>query len=94
MELNRFKAPVGSLVIDAAMVAALIWWGSGVTSTLDSINARLIVVEQANEQRLVGYQRLTAVEVELSALRREVNEAKNDNTRRLERIESKLDQIR
>ena len=93
MEPSRFKPLVGSLVIDGALVLSLVWSWSSMSSTLESIDVRLVKLEIASEQRFAGYQRLAAVEVRTDGLTESQERLRIDIVKRLERIEAKLDRI-
>lgn len=91
MDLSQFKAPIGSLVVDGALVLALVVWGTNVTSALASIDTRLIKTEATIEERQYALQRLAVAEAEITVIKKNHDELKQDIVRRLERIESKLD---
>lgn len=94
MDLSRFRPILGSLVINGAMVATLIWSWSDMTTTLQNVNARLVHLELVDEQRFAGYQRLAAVEAKLDSVIAAQEILREDTMKRLERIEAKLDRIR
>lgn len=91
MDLTRFKTPLGSLIVDGSLVVALIWWGSGVTATLDNINVRVTKTEATLDERQTALQRLAVAEAQIIAVAKSQEELKSDIVKRLERIEAKLD---
>ena len=80
-DFGKFRVPLGSLAVDATLVATMIWWGATITERLESMSRRMDTLEQ--------------VTIHPEASRRiaviETREA--DTSRRLERIEQKLDQL-
>jgi len=81
IDTSKLRVPVGSLVVDASLVAALIWWGASMTSRLEAMNKRLDVVEQIKIQPEAD-RRIAVIEARMT-----------DNTVRLSNIESKLDRL-
>lgn len=45
MDLEKLRIPLGSLVVDASLVVALIWWGATMTARLENISERVRTVE-------------------------------------------------
>jgi hypothetical protein len=78
-DLSKFRVPLGSLVVDASLVVALIWWGATMTSKLDEMNRRIATVEQVKIQPEAD-RRIAVIEARLA-----------DQTARLQSIEDKLD---
>ena len=78
-DLSKFRVPLGSLVVDASLVVALIWWGATMTSKLDEMNRRIANVEQVKIQPEAD-RRIAVIEARLA-----------DQTSRLQSIEDKLD---
>ena len=91
MDLQSFKAPVGSLIVDGALVIALVVWGTSVTNALDNINLRVSKTEVTLEERQSALQRLAIAETEIAAVKKNHDELKADIIKRLDRIENKLD---
>lgn len=91
MDLTRLKAPVGSLIVDGALVVALVIWGTNATSALANLSDRVAKTEQTIAERSRAIERLSVAESELANVRRNQDEMKADIVRRLERIEAKLD---
>ena len=91
MDLQAFKAPVGSLIVDGALVIALVVWGTSVTNALDNINLRVSKTEVTLEERQSALQRLAIAETEIAAVKKNHDELKADIIKRLDRIENKLD---
>ena len=81
IDTSKLRVPVGSLVVDASLVAALIWWGASMTSRLEAMNKRLDTVEQVKIQPEAD-RRIAVIEARMT-----------DNTVRLSNIESKLDRL-
>jgi hypothetical protein len=101
MDFKNFKAPVGSMIIDGALVIALIWSQASTVATLDGFNTRLHAAESTLQNRSTLEPRLSVVEVQIKngaeadqQLKEDQMELKADIVKRLERIESKLDQVR
>jgi hypothetical protein len=80
-DLSKFRVPLGSLVVDASLVVALIWWGATMTSKLDEMNRRIATVEQVKIQPEAD-RRIAVIEARLA-----------DQTTRLQSIEDKLDRV-
>jgi hypothetical protein len=78
-DLSKFRVPLGSLVVDATLVIALIWGGATMTSKLDEMNRRIANVEQVKIQPEAD-RRIAVIEARLT-----------DQTSRLQSIEDKLD---
>lgn len=83
---SKFRVPFGSLAVDATLVFFIAWWGSGVTSTLESLDARI-------DQR-EAMQVLPGTAVRLASIETRLNVADRDRDEilaALKRIEDKLD---
>jgi hypothetical protein len=78
-DLSKFRVPLGSLVVDASLVVALIWWGATMTQRLDEMSRRVQTVEQVKIQPEAD-RRIAVIEARLA-----------DQTARLQSIEDKLD---
>lgn len=78
-DLSKFRVPLGSLVVDASLVVALIWWGATMTQRLDEMSRRIQNVEQVKIQPEAD-RRIAVIEARLV-----------DQTTRLQSIEDKLD---
>jgi len=90
----RLKVPTGSLLIDGALVIALIWSWATMTETLRSFDTRLHNVE-VTADRHGGYEsRLSVIEATELAQDKNYEELKLDIVKRLDRIEAKLDKIK
>lgn len=46
IDSTKWRVPAGSLVVDAAMVVALIWWGATMTAKFEEMSRRVEAVEQ------------------------------------------------
>jgi hypothetical protein len=91
---GRFKVPAGSLVVDTALVVALIWSQAGTVKTLESFDLRLHAAEIAINNHGQYEARLSVTETQIGELSDDQSEMKSDIVKRLDRIESKLDKIR
>jgi hypothetical protein len=80
-DLSKFRVPLGSLVVDASLVVALIWWGATMTQRLDEMSRRIQTVEQVKIQPEAD-RRIAVIEARLA-----------DQTTRLQSIEDKLDRV-
>lgn len=80
-ELSKFRVPVGSLIVDASLVIALIWWGATMNSQVQGMAKRLEVVEMQKIQPEAD-RRLAVLEA-----------VQTENARRLVSIEHKLDLV-
>lgn len=80
-DLSKFRVPLGSLVVDASLVVALIWWGATMTQRLDEMSRRIQTVEQMKIQPEAD-RRIAVIEARLA-----------DQTTRLQSIEDKLDRV-
>lgn len=88
VDLSRFKVPVGSLVLDAALVIALIVSDTRQTEQLSQINQRVQTIE-------AGHIRQNS-EARIMVLERRADESddfKREMRSQLNRIEDKLDRI-
>jgi hypothetical protein len=101
VELKDFKAPIGSIVIDGALVIALIWSQASTVATLDALSTRLATAEVTLNHRATLEPRLSVVEVRITAgvdadkkLKEDQMELKADIMKSLDRIEAKLEKVR
>ena len=78
-DLSKFRVPLGSLMVDASLVVALIWWGATMTQRLDEMSRRIQTVESQKIQPEAD-RRIAVIEARLV-----------DQTTRLQSIEDKLD---
>jgi hypothetical protein len=88
IDVSRLKVPAGSLVVDAALVVALIWGAATMTEQLEQINARVDAIESGNI-RHNGEARLLVLERRAD----DSDEFKKEMRAQLGRIEDKLDRI-
>ena len=79
IDSTKWRVPVGSLIVDISLVFAVIWWGGTATEKLDNMHTRLLAIENRPITPEAA-QRIAVLEMQ----EREV-------TRRLSRIEDKLD---
>lgn len=78
-DLSKFRVPLGSLVVDASLVIALIWGAATMTQRLDEMSRRIEMVEQVKIQPEAD-RRIAVIEAQLA-----------NQTERLKSIEDKLD---
>ena len=78
-DLSKFRVPLGSLMVDASLAVALIWWGATMTQRLDEMSRRIQTVESQKIQPEAD-RRIAVIEARLA-----------DQTNRLQSIEDKLD---
>jgi len=87
-DVSRLKVPAGSLVVDTALVVALVWGGATMTEQLQQISKRIDTIEnghirQNSEARIMVLERRAD----------ESDEFKREMRAQLTRIEEKLDRI-
>lgn len=87
-DLSRFKVPAGSLLVDGALVFALIYYGGQLTERLEQVNKRVSTIEATTT-----VQNTSARVLVLERRAEEQAEFKREVYERLVRIEDKLDQI-
>lgn len=80
-DFSKFRVPIGSLVVDASLVIALIWWGATMNSQVQAMTKRLEAVEMQKIQPEAD-RRLAVLEA-----------VQTENARRLVSIEHKLDLV-
>lgn len=81
VDFSKLRVPLGSLVVDASLVLALIWWGATMTQKLEEMSRRIETVEQVKIQPEAD-RRIAVIEARLA-----------DQTTRLQSIEDKLDRV-
>lgn len=79
VDFSKLRVPLGSLVVDASLVLALIWWGATMTQRLEEMSRRIETVEAVKIQPEAD-RRIAVIEARLA-----------DQTSRLQSIEDKLD---
>ena len=79
IDFSRFRVPLGSLVLDVALVGALIWSMATMTAKLDEISRRITAVERV-EITPEAARRISIIETRETEL-----------LRRIDRMENKLD---
>ena len=87
-DLSRFKVPAGSLLVDGALVFALVYYGGQLTERLEQVNKRVSTIEATTT-----VQNTSARVLVLERRAEEQAEFKREVYERLVRIEDKLDQI-
>lgn len=81
LNLSKLRVPIGSLVVDASLVIALIWWGASMTEKFSVLSKRMDMIEQVKIQPEAD-RRIAVIESRMV-----------DTTVRLQSIEAKLDRI-
>lgn len=81
VDVSKFRVPLGSLVVDASLVVALIWWGATMTERLETMSERIAMIELQRIQPEAD-RRIAVIENQQSALEK-----------RLGNIDDKLDRI-
>ena len=87
-DLSRFKVPAGSLLVDGALVFALVYYGGQLTERLEQVNKRVSTIEATTT-----VQNTSARVLVLERRAEEQAEFKREVYERLVRIEDTLDQI-
>lgn len=87
-DFSRFKVPAGSLLVDGALVFALVYYGGQLTERLEQMNRRVEMIEattvrQNTDARVLVLERRAQEQAEFKA---EVRD-------QLNRIEDKINQI-
>lgn len=72
--LDKFRVPIGSLVVDLTMVASLIWWGATITNKLENMDQRVASVENVRIQPEAD-KRLAVVEAQMGEMKERLQEA-------------------
>jgi hypothetical protein len=81
MDIQKFKVPPGSLVVDMALVIGLVYAMGQITERLEGISQRLEVVESVKIQPEAD-RRIAVIEAQMAS-----------QTERLKSIETKLDRV-
>lgn len=81
MDIQKFKVPPGSLVVDMALVIGLVYAMGQITERLEGISQRLAVVESVKIQPEAD-RRIAVIEAQMAS-----------QTERLKSIEMKLDRV-
>lgn len=81
MDIQKFKVPPGSLVLDVALVIGLVYAMGQITERLEGISKRLEVVEAVKIQPEAD-RRIAVIETQMAS-----------QTERLKSIETKLDRV-
>jgi hypothetical protein len=81
MDIQKFKVPPGSLVVDMALVIGLVYAMGQITERLEGISKRLEVVESVKIQPEAD-RRIAVIEAQMAS-----------QTERLKSIETKLDRV-
>lgn len=83
---SRFRVPLGSLVVDGALVFSLIFSTGQMIERFDQMDRRLQQIED-----LQAATRINALEMRSAQMERYQSEIKQDIVKRLDRIETLLD---
>lgn len=81
MDIQKFKVPPGSLVVDMALVIGLVYAMGQMTERLEGISQRLEAVESVKIQPEAD-RRIAVIEAQMAS-----------QTERLKSIETKLDRV-
>lgn len=87
MIMSRFRVPLGSLVVDGALVLTLVFSTGQMMERFDQMDHRVQEIEHIEAST-----RLSALEMRSTHMERYQNELKADIVKRLDRIEDMLDQ--
>lgn len=82
----RFRVPIGSLIVDGALVLSLVFSTGQMLERFDTMDKRLRQIED-----LQSATRITALEMRSAQMERYQSELKQDIVKRLDRIETLLD---
>ncbi len=88
VDLTKFRVPLGSLVVDMAMVVSLIWWGATLTQRLEEMTRRIDGLD-GQTMHVQADKRLSIVETRQGDVDRQLAEIKSQQAR----IESKIDRL-
>lgn len=82
---EKFRVPLGSLVVDASLVVAIIWWGATITERLETMSRDIATIQSNGTAGAVHQinglqQRIAVAETQQQSM-----------DRRLARIEEKID---
>ena len=90
--LERLRMPIGSLVVDASLVIALVWNAATIQESLHGIASRVDHIESSSGT-VAAEARLRVLEAEQSANDREVAALKTDIGKRFDAQDAKIDAI-
>lgn len=83
---SRFRVPLGSLIVDGALVLTLVFSTGQMMERFDQMDRRLTQIED-----LQAATRISALEMRSAQMERYQGELKQDIVKRLDRIETLLD---
>ncbi len=86
---EKFRVPLGSLVVDASLVVALIWWGATMTERLDEMSRRIDALDGTRAQVSSNVSKLAAIEAKQADGDRSLQEIRDH----VLRVESKVDRL-
>jgi uncharacterized protein YPO0396 len=89
LDPSRFKVPAGSLLMDGALVVALVWSGATMTERLEQIAHRVSGVEVQQQATRTSDARIMVLERRAD----EMSEYKLEMREQLNRIEDKIDKL-
>lgn len=84
--IARFRVPIGSLIVDGALVLTLVFSTGQMMERFDQMDRRVQQIEH-----LESATRLSALEMRSTQMERYQGELKQDIVKRLDRIETLLD---
>jgi hypothetical protein len=82
----RFRVPIGSLIVDGALVLSLVFSTGQMLERFDTMDKRVRQIEE-----LQAATRINALEMRSTQMERYQSELKQDIVKRLDRIEVLLD---
>lgn len=86
--ITRFRVPLGSLIVDGALVLSLVFSTGQMLERFDQMDRRMQQLEH-----LEAATRLHALEMRSTQMERYQSELKQDIVKRLDRIEILLDSV-
>ena len=89
---ERFRMPVGSLVVDAGLVLALVWNAATISESLHGMASRVDHLEQSSGT-VAAEARLRVLEAQTAAQERESATWRSDIAKHLDSQDSKIDAI-
>ena len=84
--VNRFRVPLGSLIVDGALVLTLVFSTGQMMERFDTMDRRVSAIESISAET-----KLQSLEIRMQQAERDRRELKDDIVKRLDRIEALLD---
>lgn len=86
--LSKLKLPMGSVVVDVALVVALVWNSATITEQLNNLEHRIAATEAFDQSHGPGAEReIAALKTELRMIGQNNLQDRQEMMRRLDRIE-------